>query len=265
MQDGYEYVNRLKLEIIYGAYVELDHRWQSSNAQSGYTRLYFIRSGRGYLRRNGQVIELKPGYVYMIPAGCRFAYDCVQMSKLYFHVMLSTVEGLDMLSAVQEICVLPCSEQELDKLLQYSRSDDYSDLFQLKTYLFQTVAACMQQHPSTTMPVRQYSALVEHAIKYIRRNTSMELSAAGIAKELFVSESRLRKSFREEIGISLGKYIDDLVFLRAKQMLVDPTIPISKISQRLGFCDQFYFSRRFKEMFHQTPSEFRKDSIRAKF
>ena len=150
-------------------------------------------------------------------------------------------------------------------MLQYSQSDDFADLFQLKMHIYQTVAACMQQYSLTAMPVRQYSGVVEQAIKYIRRNISLELSAANIAKELFVSESRLRKSFREEIGMPLGKYIDDLIFLRAKQMLIDPTIPISKISQSLGFCDQFYFSRRFKEKFHQTPSEFRKDSISAKF
>lgn len=265
MYDRYEYLNRLRLEIIYGAYVELDHRWKSQNVKSTYTRLYYIRSGCGYLRRNGQVIELRPGYVYMIPAGCEFAYDCTQMSKLFFHVMLTTVEGLDMLSAVPEICILPCGKEELEKLLQYSQSDDFADIFQLKMHLYQTIAACMQQHSLTAMPVRQYSALVEQAIRFIRRNISLELSAASIAKALFVSESRLRKSFREEIGMSLGKYIDDLIFLRAKQMLLDPTIPISKISQKLGFCDQFYFSRRFKEKFYQTPSEFRRDSIRAKF
>ena len=265
MQDRHENLNRLRLEILYGAYVQLDHRWKSPNAKSVYTRLYFIHSGRGYLRRNGQEIELKPGYAYMIPAGCEFSYGCTQMSKLFFHVMLTNVEGLDMLSAVPEICILPCSMQEMEELLRCSQSDDFAQLFQLKTYLFQTITACMQQHALTPMPVRQYSGLVEQAIEHIRRNVSLELSAAGIAKALFVSESRLRKCFREELGMPLGQYIDDLIFLRARQMLMDPTIPISKISQKLGFCDQFYFSRRFKEKHHQTPSEFRKDSIRARF
>ena len=33
---------------------------------------------------------------------------------------------------------------------------------------------------------------------------------------------------------------------------------ISRISERYGFCDQFYFSRRFKEKFGVTPQKYRK-------
>ena len=63
----------------------------------------------------------------------------------------------------------------------------------------------------------------------------------------------------EEAGMSPGKYIDNMIFLKAKQMLSDPALTIGQISQKLGFCDQFYFSRRFKENSRQTPSEYRKE------
>ena len=63
----------------------------------------------------------------------------------------------------------------------------------------------------------------------------------------------------EEAGMSQGKYIDNMIFLKAKQMLSDPALTIGQISQKLGFCDQFYFSRRFKENSRQTPSEYRKE------
>lgn len=42
----------------------------------------------------------------------------------------------------------------------------------------------------------------------------------------------------EETGMPLGKYIDDLVFLRAKQLLMDRSVPIG-----------------------QTPTEFREDAV----
>ena len=48
------------------------------------------------------------------------------------------------------------------------------------------------------------------------------------------------------------------VFIQAKKLLANEQLSIAEISTRLGFCDQFYFSRRFKQKFGETPSSFRK-------
>ena len=38
-------------------------------------------------------------------------------------------------------------------------------------------------------------------------------------------------------------------------------ISILTLSRRLGFSDQFYFSRRFKEIFGKSPREYRKNQL----
>lgn len=259
MKMDYEYVNRLQLDIIYGAFVELDERWKREQVSDAYTRLYFVQSGEGYLRCDGQQIKLEPGYMYLIPAGCRFDYGCTHLGKLYFHLMLTAVEGIDLLSAIPCICKLPIPENELEEFTRWCNSNDYADLLQLKMCLYQRIGQCLQLPGMPIMPVRRHSAHIIRAIDYIRDNIRMNLQAKDIAQVLFVSESKLRKDFREETGMSLGKYIDNMIFLKAKQMLSDPALTIGQISQKLGFCDQFYFSRRFKENFRQTPSEYRKE------
>lgn len=258
MKTRYEVANNLKLEIYHGEYVQLDHRWKKSRVCDVFTRLYYVQSGSGYLRRNGQTILLEPGNVYLIPSGCEFAYGCTQLSKIFFHIAVTTADGLDLLSFIQNICWAPFSPQEFDELMQ-CRTGDYFNLIKLKLLLYKAVVECQAQYPTPFLPIRQYSDLVEHAIKHIQTNLSLQLDAANIAEALFVSESRLRKRFREETGIPLGKYIDVLVFLQAKLLLMNDTASISQISQTLGFCDQFYFSRRFRKKFHQTPSEFRRE------
>ena len=80
-----------------------------------------------------------------------------------------------------------------------------------------------------------------------------------IAKEMFVSPSKLRNTFKAETGITLGGYIDDMVFFRAKKLLGSKKFSVGDISTKLGFCDQFYFSRRFKEKYGKTPSKYRKE------
>lgn len=259
MKTNYEFANRLRLEIVYGAFVELDETWHRNQVCDAYTRLYFVQSGEGYLHFNGQEVKLEPGFMYLIPAGCRFDYGCTSLEKIYFHLMLTAVEGIDLLSAVPTICKLPISEEEFSNLVRWCDSVDYTDLVQMKTYLSQQIINCMQMCGMPMIPVRKHSALVVRAIDYIRDNIRLNLSVKEIAQVLFVSESKLRKDFRDETGMSLGKYIDHLVFLRAKQLLGDRTLSVGQISQRLGFCDQFYFSRRFKENFQQTPTQFRSE------
>ena len=53
----------------------------------------------------------------------------------------------------------------------------------------------------------------------------------------------------EEAGMSPGKYIDNMIFLKAKQMLSDPALTIGQISQKLGFCDQFIFPDASRKIF----------------
>ena len=75
---------------------------------------------------------------------------------------------------------------------------------------------------------------------------------------MFTSPNRLHKLFKAETGMTIGFYLDRLVLFKAAQLLIDPKLSIGEISRQLGFCDQYYFSRRFKSQFGQTPSQFRK-------
>ena len=263
MQTNHEFVNQLRLEILYGTYVELDQRWKRQGVCDSYTRVYYIHSGEGYLRQNEHLTILQPGYAYLIPSGCKFDYGCTKLTKLFFHITLTATEGLDLLSALPGIGQIPFSQQEWDELMHCYHSDNYMDLLRVKMRLYQTILTCAEQVSSLSLPIRKYSELVQRSMQYIRSNLSIRLNASAIAKALFVSDSRLRKAFRAETGIPLGKYIDELLFLQAKQLLTDRSLSIGQISQSLGFCDQFYFSRRFKEKYHQTPLEYRKETINA--
>ncbi len=259
MAYNFERVHNLKLEIYQGAFLNLDHRWHHENVCDDFTRLYFVHSGEGFLLHDGQTVRLLPGYMYLVPSNFQFDYGCTKLSKLYFHITLTSSEGIDLLSAIDSICCIPYSTDDLETLMRCSQSDNYTDLLYVKSCLYQSVLACLQQC-AITLPLQKYSPLVQRTMDYIRNNLSIQLSIAQIANVFFVSESKLRTYFREETGLSIGKYIDKLVFIKAKQLLRDKTLSINQISQILGFGDQFYFSRRFREFFCQTPSAFRKDN-----
>jgi AraC-like DNA-binding protein len=90
---------------------------------------------------------------------------------------------------------------------------------------------------------------------------TIQLTGEQIAQAVYVSPSFLYKRFKAEMGISLGAYQDKLIFYRAIQLLAERQLSMKEISQQLGFCDQYYFSRRFKSQMGTTPSRYRKNIL----
>lgn len=96
------------------------------------------------------------------------------------------------------------------------------------------------------------------AAAYIRENLSIQLTVGELAAHAHVSESTLEKSFRAELGMTIGRYIDEEIFLRAESLLRHTDLPVSRMSEQFGFCDQFYFSRRFRAHCGLSPRQYRK-------
>lgn len=252
-------LNMFEMEISASCYVFLDERWKHNNACAPFSRLYYIRNGKGFLKYDDKVIEMKGGNVYLIPANCKFSYGCENIEKLYFHISVLTVEKYDLLSGVNKICELPFPEQEFSHLLDCYASDNYFDFLKLKMIIYKTVIDCCEKYGFKKVLVKEYSETVKKIMTYIQHNAKINLSVSELSKNLFISESKIRKIFKEETGVTVGRYIDDLVFLKAKRLLSKKENSIRDISLKLGFCDQFYFSRRFKEKYNKTPSEYRKE------
>ena len=104
----------------------------------------------------------------------------------------------------------------------------------------------------------EYGQTVKDAIEYIRGHLHAGLTVKEVAEAAFCSVSRLGENFRREMGITTAQYIEDLVMFQAQKQLVFSEKTVGEISAELGFCDQFYFSRRFQKRFALTPREYRK-------
>lgn len=63
--------------------------------------------------------------------------------------------------------------------------------------------------------------------------------------------------FKEITGLPPIKYISEINLRKALCILSDTDLEISKISEMLGFESASYFTRRFKNMYGITPSEYR--------
>lgn len=253
--------NTLKLDFLSGTYAYLDNQWFCDEMRFQFTRLYYIYKGSALLFCNGETITMTPGNMYLLPANLPVSYRCpAYMEQLFLHVTLATPEGFDMLSLLPKICCLPCSQSTLNQLKDFCDSNDYAQLLAFKAQVTQDVAACLLAE-NIPFPSKPYSPEVLQAISYMQNNVTIQLSGEQIAHALFTSHSRLRRRFMAETGISLGAYQDKLIFYRATLLLAEQRLSIKEISQQLGFCDEHYFSRRFKSQMGTTPTDYRKKHL----
>lgn len=253
-----EILRKTDLEIQRAASVKLDKNWGFQTKGAAHTRLYFISGGSGFLKTDKQYVEMTPEKVYLIPVNCKFSCGCEYLEKIFFHVNVSTVEKYDLFFNVDKICALPFPSEDFKKMKDLLASERYVDMLELKMILLKVLIEFYTAFSFPTVKAKKYSRLIENVITFIDENISIKLTVSDISKSLFISESKLRNAFKKEMNMPIGKYIDDMIFIKAKQMLSNSQNSIAAVSTELGFCDQFYFSRRFKEKFDFTPSHFRK-------
>lgn len=251
-------VNSLRLELLLSGYVSTGPEWQGKDLCAPFSRLYAVDGGEGILECGGQKTVMKPGNVYLIPTGCQLSFACPEkLSKLYFHLCLRKEDGYDLLQQMGRIGVMQLPDGWIDALKKHQSSRTLSDALLLKQYLYQLIGMFAEKYAVGQETITSFSVHVARSLTYIRKNLSARLNVAELAEHCFVSRRHLTELFRRELGVTPGRYIDDQLTIAAQRRLIQTQDSVGKISEDLGFCDQFYFCRKFKQAVGLTPIQYR--------
>lgn len=257
-----ENTNHVHLTLLHFGHAVVGTEWTGSTTDNGMSRLYYIVDGEAeILPEEGAPTLLKKGNWYLLPAGCSFSFSCADfMEQFYFHLKLCDLDGLDLLSAIPSPVSLSLSEEKTALLFSCLKSDALADGIVLRHEIEGILLTLLDRH-SVRLESNRFSPVVVKAIKYIKRNLSAQLTVAEIAEHVFVSTSTLSKHFKAELSKSVSEYVNDRIMFEACQRLLKTNLSILAISEKYGFSDQFYFSRRFKEKFGLSPMKYRKTAI----
>ena len=86
---------------------------------------------------------------------------------------------------------------------------------------------------------------------------SGDISVASIATTLGLSPYQLRQQLDETVGMKPQEFIQGLRMQRACELFrTQPHLTINEVAYRCGYEDKSNFTRAFKRVFGQTPSEF---------
>ena len=105
---------------------------------------------------------------------------------------------------------------------------------------------------------KEYSSYLQASMEYIRKYFTKKISIPHLAKLESLSNSRYITVFKRLMGKSPNEYIISLRMNFAKNLLDNTNISIQQISERVGYSDQYFFSRLFKKYLGISPQNYRK-------
>jgi len=91
--------------------------------------------------------------------------------------------------------------------------------------------------------------------KYIDQNYAAPLSLTSLSEQFHYSREHLSREFKNQYGIGLIKYINDVRLERARALLSKST-PVNEVCTRVGFFDDSYFIKIFKHKYGMSPKKY---------
>lgn len=101
---------------------------------------------------------------------------------------------------------------------------------------------------------------IEECIDLMLSNIRGQLDLVNLSKELNISKSHLIHIFKEQTGFTPIKYFIHLKIQKACNLLDISQLSIKEIADYLGYDDQLYFCRVFKNIMGSPPSIYRKNN-----
>lgn len=93
--------------------------------------------------------------------------------------------------------------------------------------------------------------------KYIEKNYAFPLKLEQIAEQLGYNSVYLGKLFRNEMKMSFNSYVDQVRMEKAMEWL-ESGMSVARTSEKVGFKDVDYFTKKFKKHVGCLPSDYRK-------
>lgn len=223
-----------------------------------------ILRGRGEFHRMGRLWQVQapcvitqwPGeYLEYGPTAgeswdeCYIVYDAALMPRLHGSKLVEQSKP------VWPISDLDAVREQLEEVVKLSKSpqtdgvadrvDRVCERVVLETWL-------------TRPQLDKAAAPVQAVLREVRRSFASEVDFEKLAGQHGMSGSTFRRRWAEVMPAPPARYLQELRMREACRMLVETNRAIHEIAAAVGFVDELYFSRRFRQELRMAPRDYRK-------
>ena len=145
------------------------------------------------------------------------------------------------------------ADMEINELI--SSNVHYETVYQGMSLLIDELLCLNNQKYNDKSSQKQ---LVKEIEKYIRSNFTRQITIQNLSDKFGLSAAHLIKIYKKYSGNSPMDHIIRLRIEKAQELLqIEPPLLLKDIAEIIGYDDPFYFSRIFKSITGQSPSEYR--------
>ena len=108
----------------------------------------------------------------------------------------------------------------------------------------------------TTAIAAEKPDLLGRVMAYIKANLAEKITVCDTAKHFYVSESTIRQTFRQKLGVSFHRFVTQRRLIAAKQ-LIEGGCVLEQVAVQTGFADYSSFYRAFRQEYGISPRQYR--------
>jgi len=224
--------------------------------------LYYIDGDAVFLSEKYQE-PLSKGSLLLIPKNTYHQFH-IQNQEKYTRLALSfpDIDGTEGLicSTMNEIKIVRNLNTHLERILkrmcqivQNTNCQQERCLFLYSAFLMLWAELNMENVDIALPQTRANNPLITECLHYVEENFTQDITVIDIAKHLKVSDSVLSHSFKQELGISVYKYVIKKRLIYAHKLISEGEKP-TKIFSTCGYKDYPTFYKAYLNMFGYPPS-----------
>lgn len=103
--------------------------------------------------------------------------------------------------------------------------------------------------------------VIYKAVDYIKRNYMKKIALEDVASHVQLSMSYFCAIFKRDMKCNFNTYVNRIRIEMSKKLLADSTIPLVDVANLVGYEDQSYFTKVFRNRVGVSPGKYRREKV----
>jgi two-component system response regulator YesN len=108
---------------------------------------------------------------------------------------------------------------------------------------------------------QKYGSDISKALDYISSHYAEDIKLSNIAAHISMNETYLSHLFKKSTSSNFTDYLNAVRIEKAKELLKSSELSIYRIAEQVGYANESYFSKVFKQIAGHSPKDYRKQKF----
>lgn len=227
--------------------------WNFSRHSHPYIELMYFFEGKGKLEVSGTQMSISMFDTVVYPAGWEHQEDLVSERRREIICLWIDLPELEL--------DIPMHLHDMDNTLNHVFQMIYREAKrdhpeqQLLEHQMKLLLTMLLRNQSE---IKAREGVLAYVLQYIHTHFAERVTLDELAALEHISKSYLSRQFKQQTGMTVVAYINQLRIETAKRLLTGSDMSVNEIAYQVGFESPKYFYRTFKKLADESPASFRR-------